>query len=72
MFAVIPLDKNALETGSVITENGGPLQLNSRNYFGPVDIEKMRIRLVDDKGENIHLHGGDWVLNVVAECLYKY
>jgi hypothetical protein len=72
VFAVIPLDKNALETGSIITENGGPLQLNSRNYFGPVDVEKMRIRLVDDKGENIHLHGGDWVLNVVAECLYKY
>lgn len=72
VFAVIPLDKNALETGSIITENGGPLQLNSRNYFGPVDIEKMRIRLVDDRGENIHLHGGDWVLNIVAECLYKY
>ena len=72
VLAVIPIDKNSLETGSVITENGGPLQLNSRNYFGPVDIEKMRIRLVDDRGENINLHGGDWVLNIVAECLYKY
>ena len=72
VFAIIPLDKNALETGSIITENGGPLQLNLRNYFGPVDIEKMRVRLVDDRGENIHLHGGDWVLNIVAECLYKY
>lgn len=72
VLAVIPIDKNSLETGSLITENGGPLQLNSRNYFGPVDIEKMRIRLVDDRGENINLHGGDWVLNIVAECLYKY
>ena len=72
VLAVIPIDKNSLETGSVITENGGPLQLNSRNYFGPVDIEKMRIRLVDDRGENINLHGVDWVLNIVAECLYKY
>ena len=72
VFAVIPLDKNSLETGSIVTENGGPLQLNLRNYFGPVDIEKMRIRLVDDRGENINLHGGDWVLNIVAECLYKY
>jgi hypothetical protein len=72
VLAVIPIDKNSLETGAVITENGGPLQLNSRNYFGPVDIEKMRIRLVDDRGENINLHGGDWVLNLVTECLYKY
>ena len=32
----------------------------------------MRIRLVDDRGENINLHGGDWVLNIVAESLYKY
>ena len=72
VLAVIPIDKNSLVTGSIITENGGPLQLNSRNYFGPVDIEKMRIRLVDDRGENINLHGGDWVLNLVVECLYKY
>ena len=72
VLAVIPIDKNSLVTGSIITENGGPLQLNSRNYFGPVDIEKMRIRLVDDRGENINLHGGDWVLNIVAESLYKY
>ena len=72
VFAVIPLDKNSLETGSIITENGGPLQLNIRNYFGPVDIEKMRIRLVDDRGETVHLHGGEWVLNMVTECLYKY
>lgn len=72
VFAVIPLEKNSLETGSIINENGGPLQINARNYFGPVDIEKMRLRLVDDRGENVNLHGSDWVINMVVECLYKY
>ena len=32
----------------------------------------MRIRLVDDRGETVHLHGGEWVLNMVVESLYKY
>jgi len=72
VFAVIPLDKNSLETGSIITESGGPLKEHVRNYFGPVNIEKMRLRIVDDRGQTINLHGGEWVINLVAESLYKY
>ena len=36
------------------------LSSNKREYFGPVDIERLRARLIDDKGNIVNLNGRDW------------
>jgi hypothetical protein len=71
-FALINLEKNNLSLGHYITENSSSLQTNKRNYFGPVDIEKLRIKLLDDRGNIVNLNGLDWNIVLIAEVLYQY
>lgn len=45
---------------------------NSRQYYGPVTIKRMRVRLVDDKGNDIDLNNMDWSFSLVVEQLYEF
>lgn len=56
----------------LIVENGGPLQLQTREYFGPVDIVSMTVGLYDDKGKLLGLNGLDWSFTLVVKCIYQY
>lgn len=44
----------------------------SRKYYGPVTIEKIRVRLIDDKGMPIELNGGEISMSLLLEKLYQY
>jgi len=72
IFAVIPLGKKDLKTGDLYVDDSSTLQLNKRIYFGPVNIDRMRVKLLDDKGNVLNLNGADWCLTIVAEILYQY
>lgn len=72
IFAIIPLDKKGLSTGDLYVEDSSTLQLNKRVYFGPVNIDRMRVKLLDDKGNVLNLNGADWCITIVAEILYQY
>jgi hypothetical protein len=51
---------------------GSSTQLNrTRNFFGPVDIEKLRISLYDEYGRIIHLNNMDWSFTIAFDCLYN-
>ena len=52
--------------------SGEDLHANERSYFGPVDIERMRVKLMDDKGNLVNLHGVDWSFTLIIEQLYQY
>jgi len=43
----------------------------SREYFGPVDIQRMRVTLVDDFGRVLDLNNMDWSFSLVFECVYS-
>ena len=45
---------------------------NGRRYFGPTTIEKLRVRLLDDKGFPIDLNGSDISFSLLFERLYQY
>lgn len=72
ILAILPVKTSSLSTGSMITEMSGSLQDNVRQYFGPVNIERMKIKLLDDKGNVIDLNGADWSFTLICECLYQY
>ena len=72
IFAIIPLKKTGLVVGDSLIEFSGPIQINERNYFGPVDIDKFRIQLLDDKGNVMNLNGMDWSFSIITEHLYQY
>lgn len=43
-----------------------------REYHGPVEIDKMQVRLYDDKGYEMNFNGANWSLTMITENLYKY
>jgi len=71
-FALIPMKYGSLTTGQLYTEVSGQFQDNKRIYFGPVDIDRLRIRLLDDRGNVVDLHGGDWCVTLISDNLYQY
>lgn len=42
----------------------------SRNYFGPVDIQKLRVTLYDEYGRILNLNYMDWSMELMFECIY--
>jgi hypothetical protein len=71
ILAVLPVKPSGV-VGSLIIEFSGSLQQNTRTYFGPVNIERMNIKLLDDKGNVLNLNGNDWCVTIICECLYQY
>jgi hypothetical protein len=71
VFSVVPI-KIPSTTGQLIVEFGGSLQDNKKTYFGPVNIKRMHVQLLDDKGNVLNLNGTDWSITLIAECLYQY
>jgi hypothetical protein len=71
-FALIPIKRGGLNTGDMYVDFSGSIQDNKRIYFGPVDIDRMHIRLLDDRGYTVDLHGQDWCITLISENLYQY
>jgi len=73
ILAIIPVKTSTgVPTGSLLVEFSGSLQDSVRVYFGPVNIERMAVKLLDDKGNILNLNGNDWCCTFVCECLYQY
>ena len=73
ILAILPVKTSTdLQTGSLLVEFSGSLQDNVRTYFGPVNIDRMAIKLLNDKGNVLNLNGNDWCCTLVCECLYQY
>lgn len=72
IIAVIPVQTRQLRFGELFTIANTFLYANSRKYFGPVDVERMEAKLLDDKGHIVNLNGGEWNFTLVANHLYQY
>ena len=73
ILAIIPVKTSTgVPTGSLLVEFSGSLQDNVRTYFGPVNIERFAVKLLDDKGNILNLNGTDWCVTLIADCLYQY
>ena len=56
----------------LFVENGGPLSLQSREYFGPVNLQTLTIGLYDDKGNLLGMNGMDWSVSLTVKSIYQY
>jgi hypothetical protein len=73
ILAIVPVKTSTgVPTGSLLVEFSGSLQDSERTYFGPVNIDRLGVKLLDDKGNVLNLNGNDWCVTIVAECLYQY
>ena len=46
-------------------------EYSKRYYFGPTNIKKLKIKLVNDKGIPINLQGSDWSFSFYATIKYQ-
>jgi hypothetical protein len=56
--------------GKLFVENGGPLSLQMREYFGPVRIEKLHIRILNRFGDVLDLRENDFSIVLEIKQLY--
>jgi hypothetical protein len=71
VFGFIPMKTAGLAPGAVYVDYGGTLQNQERAYFGPVNIYKLGIKLMSNKGDIIDLNGSDWSFSFLVEQLYQ-
>jgi hypothetical protein len=72
IMALIPVKRTGVEFGGMIIENNNSLTFNTRNYFGPVDIERIEVKLLDDRGNLLQLNGSEWSFSIITTQLYQY
>jgi hypothetical protein len=72
VFAMIHFNKNGLAMGASITDTSPSIASYSREYFGPVTLQRLKVTLVDDNGFAVNLNGNDWSFTFSAESLYEY
>ena len=71
IFALIPLNVSGLANGAVFTDTGSALNKQERWYFGPVNIRRMTVKLINDRGEVVDLNGSNWSLSFQCDQLYQ-
>ena len=71
-FALLPMKHIGMKTGEMYVDFSGSLQDNKRIYFGPVDIDRIHIKLLDDRGFVVDLHGSECCITLISENLYQY
>jgi len=71
VFAIIPLNVASLANGSVYVETSSSLNKQERLYFGPVNISRMNIKLVNDRGDTVDLNGSDWSCTLQCDQLFQ-
>jgi len=71
VFGIIPLKLAGLQSGGVYVADGGTLQNQERSFFGPVNIHRMSVKLVSDRGDTVNLNGCNWSFALICEQLYQ-
>jgi hypothetical protein len=69
VIAILPMKVAGLQNGSSYMEFGGTLQNQGRSYFGPVNIRKLAVSLLSDRGNKVDLNNANWSFSLVVESL---
>ena len=69
VFAVIPFENKSTIWG--ITCFTSDKNRFKRKYSGPVNINRLHIKLLDDKGNILNLNGSDWSFTMMSTHVYE-
>ena len=71
VLAVVPIKTAGVFNGQTIIIDSGSLQNQNRVYFGPVNINRLNISLMDDRGHVVNLNNSNWSFTLLIDQLYK-
>lgn len=55
---------------SILMENDFNIVTEPRKYFGPVDIQKLKIQLVDETGRVLQMNNANFSFSIILKILY--
>jgi hypothetical protein len=64
------LSENSGDFQGVQGESSSTAINREKRFFGPVNIQKLKITLYDDVGRILDLNNMDWSLELAFECVY--
>ena len=69
VFAIVPFEYKSLTWGvSMFTSDKNKFK---RKYMGPVNISKLNVKLLNDKGNVMNLNGSEWSFSMISTHLYE-
>jgi hypothetical protein len=68
ILAIIPLNSGLFAT---TFDNNSNFIFKKRDYFGPVDLSRITIRLVNQRGNPVNLHDTDWNFSLQVKTIYN-
>jgi len=71
VFGLLPLNISNIPNNSIYVDSSIGLRDQQRNYFGPVNIQRMSVKLINDRGEIVDLNGANWSFSFICEQLYQ-
>lgn len=72
VLAKIPIARSDLFETIIMYNNGDSLLSSTRKYFGSTNIERLRIKLLNDKGQEVNLNNMHYSLSLLCESVYQY
>ena len=72
VLSIIHLPNNDTSLRAINNSNLNLDMIHERKYFGPVTIERLKIKLLDDNNNIVNLHGHDWSCTFIIDQLYQY
>lgn len=74
VFAILPIKNKQTDYdfGQPYIFTNIDMDNRERTYFGPVNINRFKLKLMDDKGSTVNLNGADWSLSLIVKSLYQY
>jgi hypothetical protein len=68
ILAIIPLNSGLFAT---TFDNNSNFIFKKRDYFGPVDISRITIRLINQRGNSVNLRDTDWNFSLQVKTIYN-
>ena len=71
IFGMVPIKTGGLSPGDSFIDFSGGLQNQDRKYVGPINLRRMSIQLLNDKGCVLDLNGANWSMSLIVEQIYN-
>jgi hypothetical protein len=71
VLAVVPVKTAGVTNGQTLIIDGGTLQTQNRQYFGPINLNRLAITLYDDRGHVVNLNNSNWSFTLLVDQIYK-
>lgn len=69
VMGIVPFEESKSEWGTIVFSDKDKY---TREYHSPTNIDRLHVKIYDDKGFLLNLNGNNWSMSMITNNLYKY